>query len=35
MVQGRTKSLASVCVVPMCDQVREAIARQLAGRDGL
>ena len=29
--KAEPKSLASVRVVPMCDQVREAIARQLAG----
>ena len=29
--KAELKSLASVRVVPMCDRVREAIARQLAG----
>jgi hypothetical protein len=29
--KAEPKSLASVRVVPMCDRVREAIARQLAG----
>jgi integrase len=29
--KAEPKSLASVRVVPMCDQVRQAIARQLAG----
>jgi integrase len=32
--KAEPKSLASVRIVPMCDQVREAIARQLAGSAG-